>query len=95
MSPSGRNFFLAIHQARSVVAQIGEPVRRYTVIPLEEPVSPTHEPATPPPTSPDKAPVTKPEPEPVRRARVKIALPSISSTMAFVSEKSSRTELGE
>ncbi len=26
------------------MGQIGEPVRRYTVIPLEEPVSPTHEP---------------------------------------------------
>jgi hypothetical protein len=29
------------------VARIGEPVKRYTVIPLEEPVSPTHEPVSP------------------------------------------------
>jgi len=50
------------------VAQIGQPARRYTVIPLEEPVSPTPEPVTPPPPnkSPDiAAPVTKPEPQPV------------------------------
>jgi hypothetical protein len=51
------------------VGQIGEPVRRYTVIPLEEPVSPTAEPVSPPPpnrapTSP--GPVTKPELEPVK-----------------------------
>jgi len=51
------------------VGQIGEPVRRYTVIPLEEPVSPTHEPVVPPP--PEKSPITtppvrNPEPEPVR-----------------------------
>ena len=40
------------------MAQIGEPVRRYTVIPLEEPVSPTREPVTrpPPSKSPEKAP---------------------------------------
>jgi hypothetical protein len=37
------------------VGQIGEPVRRYTVIPLEEPVSPTHEPVVPPPP-PEKSP---------------------------------------
>jgi hypothetical protein len=36
------------------MGQIGQPVRRYTVVPLEEPVSPTAEPATPPP--PSKAP---------------------------------------
>jgi hypothetical protein len=36
------------------MGQIGEPTRRYTVIPLEEPVSPTNEPVTPPP--PNKAP---------------------------------------
>jgi hypothetical protein len=51
------------------VGQIGEPIRRYTVIPLEEPVSPTPERITPPPPSksPEKAPpVTEPEPEPVR-----------------------------
>ncbi len=49
------------------MAQIGQPVRRYTVIPLEEPVSSTLEPATPPPSkSPNNAPpVTKPEPQPV------------------------------
>jgi len=53
---------------REVVAQIGQPVRRYTLIPLEEPVSPTPEPVTPPPPnkSPNRTPpVTKPEPEPV------------------------------
>jgi hypothetical protein len=54
---------------RSAVGQIGEPVRRYTVIPLEEPVSPTHEPIVPPPL--EKSPITvppvrNPEPEPVR-----------------------------
>src|SRR5262249_6367630 len=53
---------------RVTVAQIGEPIRRYTVIPLDEPVSPTKEPATPPP--PNKvpsptSPVTKPESQPV------------------------------
>jgi len=51
------------------MAQIGQPVRRYTVIPLEEPVSPTAEPVIPlpPSKSPDKAPpVTKPEPQPAR-----------------------------
>ncbi len=50
------------------MGQIGEPIRRYTVIPLEEPVSPTPELVTPPPPSkaPNSAPpVTKPEPEPV------------------------------
>jgi hypothetical protein len=31
------------------MAQIGQPIRRYTVIPLEETVSPTHEPVNPPP----------------------------------------------
>jgi hypothetical protein len=49
------------------VAQIGQPLRRYTVIPLDEPVPPTHEPVTPPP--PEKSPstpATKPQPEPVR-----------------------------
>ncbi len=51
------------------MAQIGQPVRRYTVIPLKEPVSPTHEPVTRPP--PEKsptptAPVPNPQPEPVR-----------------------------
>jgi hypothetical protein len=47
------------------MGQIGEPVRRYTVIPLEEPVSPTNEPVTPPPpnkTPSPTQPVPKPEP---------------------------------
>ena len=51
------------------MARIGQPVRRYTLIPLEEPVSPTPEPVTPPPLpskSPNNAPpVIKPEPQPV------------------------------
>jgi len=63
---SVRGGTLAIHQGRSAVAQIGEPIKRYTVIPLEEPVSPTREPVRPPPKSPERTPVTKPEPEPVR-----------------------------
>ncbi len=56
------------------MAQIGQPVRRYTIIPLEEPVSPTAEPVTPEtsyataarksPNSPP--PVVKPEPQPVK-----------------------------
>ncbi len=53
----------------SAVAQIGQPVRRYTIIPLEEPVSPTPEPVTrpPPSKSPNNAPpVTRPEPQPVK-----------------------------
>ena len=48
------------------MAQIGEPVRRYTVIPLTEPVSPTREPVTPPPEKLPTHPVTEPELEPVR-----------------------------
>jgi len=51
------------------MGQIGQPIRRYTVVPLEEPVSPTPEPVTPPPPSksPDiPAPVTKPELEPAK-----------------------------
>jgi hypothetical protein len=51
------------------MAQIGNPVRRYTVVPLQEPVSPTPERvAPPPPTKPlvPPTPVTKPEPDPVR-----------------------------
>jgi hypothetical protein len=50
------------------MAQIGQPIRRYTVIPLEEPVSPTAEPVSPPPPrkAPEKIPpVTNPEPQPV------------------------------
>ncbi len=51
------------------MSQIGDPVRRYTVVPLQEPVSPTPERVTPPP--PPKHPVpaqpiTQPEAEPVR-----------------------------
>jgi hypothetical protein len=41
--------------------QIGQPTRRYTVIPLEEPVAPTTEPVKPPP--PSKAP-SNPDPLP-------------------------------
>jgi hypothetical protein len=51
------------------MGQIGQPVRRYTVIPLDEPVSPTAEPATPPPPNKapnNPAPVTKPEPQPAK-----------------------------
>ena len=51
------------------MAQIGQPVRRYTVVPLDEPVAPTNEPVLPgppkkAPTSP--APVIKPEPQPAK-----------------------------
>src|SRR5205823_4773088 len=52
---------------RSNVAQIGHPVRRYTVVPLEETVSPTPEPVRPAPPrkSPDRSPpVTAPELQP-------------------------------
>jgi len=35
-----QGFYWPSSQGSSAVAQIGEPVRRYTVIPLEEPVSP-------------------------------------------------------
>src|SRR5690348_16225544 len=70
MSLSGHRIFPGpTAKGRSAVARIGDPVRRYTVIPLEDPVSPTREPATPPPPqkSPEKAPpVTQPEAEPVR-----------------------------
>jgi hypothetical protein len=51
---------------RKAMGQIGEPVRRYTVIPLEEPVAPTPERVSlPPPTrSPEPAPpVVQPEPQ--------------------------------
>jgi len=56
-------------QEFSFMGQIGQPVRRYTVVPLEEPVSPTADPVVPPPPSKapnNPAPVTKPEPEPVK-----------------------------
>ena len=51
-----------------LMAQIGDPVRRYTVVPLQEPVSPTPERVTPPPPKhPVPAqPITQPEAEPVR-----------------------------
>ncbi len=52
---------------RKMMGQIGEPIRRYTVVPLEEPVSPTPERVAPPhpSRSPEKSPpVTKPEPQP-------------------------------
>ena len=48
------------------MGQIGEPIRRYTVIPLEEPVAPTPERVSPPPPnrSPEPAsPITTPEPQ--------------------------------
>jgi hypothetical protein len=48
------------------MAQIGEPVRRYTVIPLTEPVPSTREPVTPPPERLPTPPQTEPEPERVR-----------------------------
>jgi hypothetical protein len=51
------------------MGQIGQPVRRYTVIPLEEPVTPTAEPVMPPPPNKvpnDPVPVTKPEPQPAK-----------------------------
>jgi hypothetical protein len=54
------------------MGQIGQPVRRYTVVPLHEPISPTTEPVVPPPPNqaPDKsAPVTKPEPQPANLAQ--------------------------
>jgi hypothetical protein len=65
--PSTR-FFLA-QPPREISRGTDRPVRTYTVIPLEEPVSPTAEPASPPPpnrapTSP--GPATKPELEPVK-----------------------------
>jgi hypothetical protein len=51
------------------MAQIGQPVRRYTVVPLDEPVGPTNEPVLPPPPSKapaNPAPAVKPEPQPAR-----------------------------
>jgi len=52
------------------MAQIGQPVKRYTVVPLDEPVEPTNEPVLPPPPSKapaNPAPAIKPEPEPARQ----------------------------
>jgi len=61
---------LALHSSfsweRKAMGQIGEPIRRYTVIPLEEPVAPTPERVSPPPPSrsPQPAsPITSPEPQ--------------------------------
>jgi len=51
------------------MAQIGQPVRRYTVVPLDEPIAPTSEPVLPLPPSKapgNPAPVIKPEPEPAK-----------------------------
>jgi hypothetical protein len=51
------------------MSQIGEPIRRYTVVLLQEPVSPTPERVAPPPPPkhPEPAPpITQPETEPVR-----------------------------
>jgi hypothetical protein len=59
------------NQEDQAMGQIGQPVRRYTVVPLEEPVSPTAEPVMPlpPSKSPSKPPpVTKPEPQPAKAA---------------------------
>jgi hypothetical protein len=49
------------------MGQTGQPVKRYTLVPLEDPVLPPAKPTSPPP--PNKAPnsppaVTKPELEP-------------------------------
>ena len=55
---------------KTAMAQIGQPLRRYTVKPLHEPVSPTPERIVPPPPikSPEEAPPVKnPKPEPVRQ----------------------------
>jgi hypothetical protein len=51
------------------MGQIGQPIKPYTIVPLEESVAPTAEPVTPPP--PNKAPnspapLTKPEPQPAK-----------------------------
>jgi hypothetical protein len=51
------------------MGQIGQPIRRYTVIPLEEPIAPTAEPVRP--SHPNKAPnnpapATRPEPQPAK-----------------------------
>ena len=49
------------------MAQIGQPIRRYIVVPLNEPVAPTNEPVLPPPSRNvprHPVPIIKPEPEP-------------------------------
>ena len=69
------SFELPDHDGRRLgekpaMAQIGQPIRRYTVIPLQEPVSPTPERIAPPPPikSPKETPpVINPKPEPVRQ----------------------------
>ncbi len=55
---------------KTAMAQIGQPLRRYTIIPLQEPVSPTPERIVPPPPIKSPAetlPVKNPKPEPVRQ----------------------------
>ncbi len=49
------------------MGQIGQPIRRYTIIPLEEPVSPIAEPVMPPPRKP---------PESLRRVAGRNIVPS-------------------
>jgi hypothetical protein len=53
------------NREEQAIGQIGQPIRRYTVIPLEEPVAPTTEPVMPPPPR-NPAPVNKPEPQPAK-----------------------------
>jgi hypothetical protein len=50
------------------MGQIGRPMGRYTIIPLEEPVAPTAEPVTPAPYKApnDPVPVNRPEPQPAK-----------------------------
>jgi len=51
------------------MAQIGQPVRRYTLVPMNEPVAPTNEPVLPPPSRSvpnHPTPLIKPEPEPAK-----------------------------
>ena len=55
---------------KTAMAQIGQPTRGYTIIPLQEPVSPTPERIAPPPPikSPEETPPVKnPKSEPVRQ----------------------------
>ena len=46
------------------MADIGRPVRRITVVPLDEPIQPTHEPTPMTPTGP-KVPLKENVPEPI------------------------------
>jgi hypothetical protein len=51
------------------MGQIGQPIKRYTIVPLDEPVAPTAEPVTSPPPNKapnNPAPVTRPEPLPAK-----------------------------